>query len=95
MFVPSSDNSIIYIVGLCFYLVPIPTVNVTAPNPQTVGQSLTLQCEVTTVRGVVEVDTLWRNISDGMMLREMSFTTTSTMYCTQTLTLSHNHRRQK
>ena len=32
----------------------------TAPNTQTVGQSLTLQCEVTTVRGITSrVDIVW------------------------------------
>ena len=32
----------------------------TAPNTQTVGQSLTLQCEVTTVRGITSrVDIMW------------------------------------
>ena len=31
-----------------------------APNTQTVGQSLTLQCEVTTVRGITSrVDIVW------------------------------------
>ena len=33
----------------------------TAPNTQTVGQSLTLQCAVTTVRGITSrVDIVWR-----------------------------------
>ena len=58
-----------YISGLCFYLVPPPNVSVIAPNPQTVGQSLTLQCEVTTVKGVIEVDIVWMNIGNGMVLR--------------------------
>ena len=45
------------------YIVPTPTVIVTAPNTQTVGQSLTLQCNVTTVRGITSrVDIVW---SDG------------------------------
>ena len=45
--------------------VPSPTVQVTAPNTQTVGQSLTLQCEVTTVRGITSrVDIVWS--SDGV-----------------------------
>ena len=40
--------------------VPTPTVSVTALNIQTVGQSLTLQCEVTTVRGITSrVDIVW------------------------------------
>ena len=38
----------------------------TALNPQTVGQSLTLQCEVTTVRGITSrVDIVWRNSIGG------------------------------
>ena len=49
------------------HLVPTPTVSVTAPNTQTVGQSLALQCEVTTVRGITSaVDIVWS--SDGMEL---------------------------
>ena len=41
-------------------VVPTPTVSVTAPNTQTVGQSLILQCEVTTVRGITSrVDIVW------------------------------------
>ena len=40
--------------------VPYPTVNVTAPNNQTVGQSLRLECNGTTVRGVNRVDIVWR-----------------------------------
>ena len=44
-----------------FYIpVPFPTVSATAPNTQTVGQPLTLQCEVTTVRGITSrVDIVW------------------------------------
>ena len=35
---------------------------VTAPNTQTVGQSLTLQCEVTTVSNITSsVDIVWSN----------------------------------
>ena len=50
----------------------------TAPNTQTVGQSLTLQCEVTTVSGVTgRVDIVWS--SDGTVLRRMSDTTATTM----------------
>ena len=45
----------------CFYVtVPIPNVSAIAPNTQTVGQSLTLECEVTTVRGITSrVDIVW------------------------------------
>ena len=43
----------------------------TAPNTQTVGQSLTLQCEVTTVRGITSrVDIVWS--SDGTELERMN-----------------------
>ena len=42
----------------------------TAPNTQTVGQSLTLQCEVITVRGITSrVDIVWS--SDGTELDRM------------------------
>ena len=40
---------------------PTPSVNVTAPNTQIVGQSLTLECNVTAVRGITSrVDIIWR-----------------------------------
>ena len=49
----------------------------TAPNTQTVGQSLTLQCEVTTVRGITSrVDIVWS--SGGTVLRRMNDTTATT-----------------
>ena len=50
------------------YLVPTPgTVNVTVVRPQTVGQQLTLECDVTTVRGITSrVDIVWS--SDGSEL---------------------------
>ena len=52
-------------------LVPTPTVSVTALNNQTVGQSLTLQCEVTTVRGITSgVDIVWS--SNGTVLRSIN-----------------------
>ena len=41
-------------------IVPTPTVNLTAPSPQTVGQSLILQCEVSTVKDITSrVDIVW------------------------------------
>ena len=50
----------------------------TALNTQTVGQSLTLQCEVTTVRGITSrVDIVWS--SDGTVLRRTNDTTATTM----------------
>ena len=43
-----------------FYTVPAPIVNVTSLNNQIVGQSITLQCKVTTVRGITSsVDIVW------------------------------------
>ena len=49
-----------------------------APSTQIVGQSLTLQCEVTTVRGITSrVDIVWSN--DGTVLRRINDTTATTM----------------
>ena len=49
---------------------------VTAPNIQTVGQSLTLQCGVTTVRGITSrVDIVWS--SGGMELERMNVSSTT------------------
>ena len=56
-------------------LVPSPSVITTT---QTVGQSLTLQCEVTTVRGITSrVNIVWS--SGGTVLRRMNDTTATTM----------------
>ena len=50
----------------------------TAPNTQTVGQSLTLQCEVTAVRGITSrVDIVWRD--DSMELDRTNDTTATPM----------------
>ena len=50
----------------------------TAPNTQTVGQSLTMQCEVTTVRGITSrVDIVWS--SDGRVLRRINGATATTL----------------
>ena len=55
-----------------FYIVPTPTVSVTALNTQTVDQSLTLQCEVTTVRGITsDVNIVWSS-GGGMELERMN-----------------------
>ena len=54
-----------------FFSVPTPTVRVTSHNNQIVGQSLMLQCEVTTVRGITSiVDIVWS--SDGTELQKMN-----------------------
>ena len=61
-----------------FITVPTPTVSVTAPNNQTVGQSLTLQCEMTTVRGITSrVDIVWS--SNGTELERMNDVSSTTM----------------
>ena len=60
------------------FVVPTPTVRVTALNNQTVGQSLTLQCEVTTVRGITSrVDIVWS--SNGTELERMNDVSSTTM----------------
>ena len=73
---------LIVTVLLCIHcniiIVPTPTVSVTAPNTQTVGQSLTLQCEVTTVRGITSrVDIVWS--SGGTELERMNGVSSTTM----------------
>ena len=50
----------------------------TTLNNQTVGQSLSLQCEVTTVRGITSsVDIVWN--SNGIVLRRINSTIATTM----------------
>ena len=50
----------------------------TAPINQTVGQSLTLQCELTTVRGITSrVDIVWS--SGGTELERMNDVSSTTM----------------
>ena len=59
-------------------LVPTPTVSVIALNTQMVGQSATLQCEVTAVRGITSrVDIVWS--SDGKELERMNNVSSTTM----------------
>ena len=63
---------------LCIISVPVPSVAITALNTHTVGQSLTLQCEVTTVRGITSrVDIVW--ISGGSELERMNGVSSTTM----------------
>ena len=75
-----------------FNTAPTPDVNVTAPNTQTVGQSLTLECSVTTVRGITSrVDIIWS--SDGRELERMegvivSSTTDNAVVYTDTYNIS-------
>ena len=76
----------ISLLGQCFTcvhehyisVVATPTVNVTDPGTQQVGSSLTLQCEVTTVRGITSrVDIVWS--SGGMELERMNGVSSTTM----------------
>ena len=73
-------------------VVPTPNVTVTVPSIQSVGQSLTLECSVTTVRGITtRVDIMWS--SDGIELEWMeevnvNFVTNSSVVYTDTYTIS-------
>ena len=59
-------------------LVPTPNTTVTALNTHSVGQSLTIQCEVTTVRGITSrVDIVWS--SNDIVLRRINDTIATTM----------------
>ena len=61
-----------------FNLVPTPTISVTALNTQIVGQSVTLQCKVTTVRDITSrVDIVWS--SNGTELERMNNVSSNTM----------------
>jgi len=63
------DNSILHICIIS--IVSTPNVSVTAPSNQIVGQSLTLQCSGTTVRGITSrVDIVWGD--GGSDLRRMN-----------------------
>ena len=78
-----------YIHNNLFFLVFTPTISITAPNTQIVGQSLTLQCEVTTVRGIISgVDIVWS--SDRTVLRRINDTTATTMNNSLVYTDSYN-----
>ena len=58
-------------------------------NDQTVGQSLTLHCEVTTVRGITSrVDIVWS--SNGIVLRRINGTIATTMDNSLVYTDSYN-----
>ena len=62
-------QSVLNFVDICI-LVPNPSMAISPPNIQIVGQSLTLQCEVTAVRGIISsVDIVWS--SGGMELERM------------------------
>ena len=72
------EAALFLLILLLIYLVPTPDISVTALNTQTVGQSLTLQCEVTAVRGITSrVDIVWS--SGGMELERMNNVSSTTM----------------
>ena len=53
-------DPILYIIIPLISLVPVPSVTINAPSNQTVGQSLTLESSITTVRGITSrVDIVW------------------------------------
>ena len=58
--------------------VPEPEVTVTTPNNQTVGQSLTLECSVTAMRGITSrVDIIWsRNSNEVERMEGVSVSST-------------------
>ena len=56
--------------------VPVPSIEISAFNNQTVGQSLTLKSTITTVRGITSrVDTVWS--SNGVELKRVTNANTS------------------
>ena len=70
-------------------IVPTPNAIVSALNFQTVGQSLTLQCEVTTVRGITSrVDIVWS--SNDIVLRRINDTMAMTIDNSLVYTDSYN-----
>ena len=67
-FILLSYTSILLYILFCLTTVPLPSVNINILNNQTVGQSLTLESTVTTVRGITSrVDIGWT--SNGVMLQ--------------------------
>ena len=76
----------------CFYLlVPLPMTIVSVLNDQIVGQSLTLECSVFTVRGIKStVDVIWK--SENLELKSSeninSSTANNSLLYTDTYTIS-------
>ena len=65
-------------ISLLFTTVPTPTVSITAPNTQTVGQSLRLECNGTTVRGVTsDVEIVWRRGGTVVQMTRVTAATTT------------------
>jgi len=72
--------------------VPEPEVSVTTLNTQTVGQSLTLECSVTTARGITSrVDIIWSRNGEEVKRTEgvgVNSTTGNIMMYTNTYIIS-------
>jgi len=69
-------NKIAFIMSLSHSTASIPSVTITAHNPQIVGQSLALECNVTVAQSVTSrVDIIWNN--DGSELERMEDVTVS------------------
>ena len=84
-----------------FSLVPAPTIQVTAPSNQMGRQPLTLQCNLTTVRGITSrVEFIWLDGSTTVRrvsnITAATITDNSTVYSDSltipSLTLAHNKR---
>ena len=56
------DNYFVNTLIIVLFTVPTHNITVVALNPQIVGQSLTLECNVTTVKGITSrVDIVWNS----------------------------------
>ena len=81
----------VYNIFLFYVLVPTPDVSITPPVTQLVGDPLTLQCEVTTVRGITSrVDIVWSSgdIELTRMKGVSSTTTNNSLVYTHSYTIS-------
>ena len=91
-FVCSLAVLFVYIIGNIVFIVPTPSVTIIASNNQTVSQPLTLECNVTTVRGITSrVDIVWSSDSTELERVEgvnISSMTSSTAVYTDTYTIS-------
>ena len=88
MLLSTNQIACMQLIVLFCITVPAPSLAVTVSNTQTVGQSLTLQCEVTTVRGITSrVDIVWN--SGGTELQRMNNVSSTMMSNSLVYTNSH------
>ena len=67
----ATATSILWNLHLSIFVVPFPSVILKAPNAQVVGQTLSLECIITTVRGIASrIDILWS--SDGVAIKQIT-----------------------